>query len=46
MMEFEQVIPAMAKAITMAGSMAMTTDMWESQYSAPVVVLMPVIAKC
>jgi hypothetical protein len=42
--EFEQPIPAMAKATTVAGSVA-AADMWKSQYFAPVVVLMPVITK-
>jgi hypothetical protein len=44
-LEFEQPIPVMAKAITVAGSMA-AADMWESQYSAPAALLMPVITKC
>jgi hypothetical protein len=34
----------MAKATTVPDSTV--TDMWELQYSAPVVVLMPIIAKC
>jgi hypothetical protein len=29
-----------------AGSVAVTTDMGESQYSAPAIVLLYVIAKC
>jgi hypothetical protein len=46
-MAFEQTIPMMAKATTVAGSAAAMTNMWESQYCfAPVAMLMPIITKC